>query len=424
MLADSQWHSPERIEEYQLARLRHLTLFASRRTAYGRQHFDFERVAKSAGLSEALRHLPILTRERLRDEPASLKPDAVPKGHKAVTELSSSGSTGLVVKLSAGKPWLRWQSALGLRSHLWGGSRFRRAIGIIRRRPPGDAMYPEGKSARRWGPVAGIPFPTGPAYLLNAYTSLDEQWEWLRRIRPDYLLVVPSVLRNFAGRADAAELDLKGIRTIGEVVDDDLRARVRDSFGVRIHDLYSSEECGTLAIQCPEAGVYHVQSEALIVEVLNDAGEPCCPGEIGRVVATPLYNFATPLIRYELNDYAEAGGSCSCGRGLPVIRRIMGRRRNLLTTPDGRKHWPAMRSIHHIVPIREHQYRQIAPDVIEVWLATAAPVTEEQEHKMREALRKGLIGGQPAPFEFRFRYVSEFPRNPNGKHEEFVSLIA
>jgi hypothetical protein len=76
------------------------------------------------------------------------------------------------------------------------------------------------------------------------------------------------------------------------------------------------------------------------------------------------------------------------------------------------------------VPIREHQYRQIAPDVIEVWLATAAPVTEEQEHKMREALRKGLIGGQPAPFEFRFRYVSEFPRNPNGKHEEFVSLIA
>ena len=36
-----------------------------------------------------------------------------------------------------------------------------------------------------------------------------------------------------------------------------------------------------------------------------------------------------------LNDYAEAGGPCPCGRGLPTVKRFLGRERNLLRLPDG-----------------------------------------------------------------------------------------
>jgi phenylacetate-coenzyme A ligase PaaK-like adenylate-forming protein len=61
------------------------------------------------------------------------------------------------------------------------------------------------------------------------------------------------------------------------------------------------------------------------VEVLDEEGRPCAPGETGRVVATSLNNFAMPLIRYETGDTAEVGAPCPCGRGLPVLTRIMGR---------------------------------------------------------------------------------------------------
>ena len=44
----------------------------------------------------------------------------------------------------------------------------------------------------------------------------------------------------------------------------------------------------------------------------------------GRIVVTALNNFATPLIRYEIGDYAEVGEICSCGRG---FRPPTGRRR-------------------------------------------------------------------------------------------------
>jgi len=61
-----------------------------------------------------------------------------------------------------------------------------------------------------------------------------------------------------------------------------------------------------------------------------------CAGQVGRVVVTDLHNFATPLIRYDLGDYAEMADTCPCGRGLPALKRIMGRRRNMVRLPDGR----------------------------------------------------------------------------------------
>ena len=84
--------------------------------------------------------------------------------------------------------------------------------------------------------------------------------------------------------------------------------------------MYSCEEAGYIALQCPQAEHYHCQSESVLVEVLDDEGRPCTPGQVGKVVLTALHNFAMPLIRYENQDYAEVGPPCACGRGLPVKR--------------------------------------------------------------------------------------------------------
>jgi phenylacetate-CoA ligase len=425
-LADSQWFARETVEQNQLAKLKRLARFVSRQTRYGRE-LNAAALERATTLAEALSLLPILDRNRLRDDRAGLEPAQLPPGHTLKSELSSSGSTGMVVRIAATNVWLRLQRVLGLRAQFWAGREFHRTVGVIRRLDPGNAAYPAGRLLQRWAPRADVPFRTGRAFLLNAYTPLDQQWEWLNRVRPFYLMTVPSILRSFAKREDAASLGLAGISTLGEVVDSELRTLVQSRFNLPINDVYSSEEAGTIAIQCPDEPVYHAQGEGLIVEVLNGSGAPCQAGEIGRVVVTPLHNYATPLLRYEMNDFAEAGDACACGRGLPVIRRIMGRRRNILVTPDGREFWPSLmpRAMQNIVSMREYQFRQTARDTIEVWVAVDNPATAEQEERLRKVLAEGLLGtkGMIAPFEFRFRYLPEFPRNPNGKHEEFVSLL-
>src|SRR3546814_13116510 len=99
---------------------------------------------------------------------------------------------------------------------------------------------------------------------------------------------------------------------------------------MRISD-WSSDVCSSdlyLALQCPEHEHYHVQSEAVLLEVLDEEDRPCRPGEVGRVVVTPLTNFAMPMIRYAVGGLAAVGAPCPCGRGLPVLTRILGRARD------------------------------------------------------------------------------------------------
>ena len=124
----------------------------------------------------------------------------------------------------------------------------------------------------------------------------------------------------------------------------------------------------------------------MIVEVVDASGEACRPGEIGQVLVTPLFNYATPLLRYELGDYAEVGEACACGRGLPVLRRILGRERNaLLGTQTGERYWPAFgsRTFTEIAPIIQHQFVQRDLKSIEARFITERPLTTTEEANWR-----------------------------------------
>ena len=216
---------------------------------------------------------------------------------------------------------------------------------------------------------------------------------------------------------------LRQIRTIGETLTPDIRLAARRVLGAAIADTYSSEEAGIVALQCPLSGLYHVMAESLIVEVLNAQNEPCVPGEIGRVVVTDLHNFATPLVRYELGDYAEMAHACPCGRGLPALKRIVGRNRNMVRLPDGRTSWPLVGFARYrdIAPIRQYQLIQRELDAIEVRLVSDVSLTTEQERQLGDVIRASL----GFAFHLRFTYFPvQIPRGRGGKFEEFVCELA
>ena len=187
----------------------------------------------------------------------------------------------------------------------------------------------------------------------------------------------------------------------------------------RVTDIYSANEVGYLALQCPGRDSYHVQAESCFVEVLDDAGAPCGPGQSGRVVVTPLHNFAMPLIRYELGDYAEVGAACPCGRGLPVLSRVLGRTRNMVVLPNGDRRWPIFGAFHfaEIAPVRQHQLIQRGATQVEVRLVVDRALTDPELARIRGRVVESL----GFPFELVFSFPSEIGRSPGGKYEEFRS---
>jgi len=120
------------------------------------------------------------------------------------------------------------------------------------------------------------------------------------------------------------------------------------------------------------------------------------------VVLTTLLNFASPLIRYALGDYVAVGHSCAWGRGLPVIRRVLGRERNLIILPDGRRHWPSFpeHDWMPIAPIRQLQLVQKTPQSIEARIVAPRPLTEQEQVRLIDVLNASL--GYPFLLLFRW----------------------
>ncbi|MGH7185727.1 MAG: phenylacetate--CoA ligase family protein, partial [Pseudomonadota bacterium] len=214
---------------------------------------------------------------------------------------------------------------------------------------------------------------------------------------------------------------LKQVLTISETLPPGLRDLCRDAWGAPVVDLYSSREAGYIALQCPESERYHIQAEGMLVEILDSEGLPCPPGACGRVVVTPLHNFAMPLLRYELGDVAEAGHPCSCGRGLPVIDRILGRRQNMLSRPDGTELWPLFSSsdiaaMLAAATIRRYQIAQVAPSRLELRVETAEPLSQAQAAALAAAVGRKFSH----LFQVSVRREAALEPGPSGKFEDVV----
>ena len=174
-----------------------------------------------------------------------------------------------------------------------------------------------------------------------------------------------------------------------------------------------------MAIECPDApGSYHVQSESVLLEIIDQRGEPCPEGVPGRVIVTDLHNLATPVIRYEIGDIAEWGTPCACGRGLPVLRRIVGRTLSLLRLANGDTLVPDIerQELHLIAPISEAQVIQRGFTEMEVRLTVDRPLTDDELARVSRAVSHGLHDRE---FDLRFVFMAHIPRSQAGKFEAF-----
>jgi phenylacetate-CoA ligase len=217
---------------------------------------------------------------------------------------------------------------------------------------------------------------------------------------------------------------LREVATLGEALDAGVREACEKSWKVKVVDAYSSQELGLIAAQCPDHPKqhYHVVAENVLLEVLNERGEPARPGEVGRMVLTDLHNFATPLIRYEIGDLAEMGSPCPCGRGLPMIARVLGRTRNMLVLPSGEQMCPRFTYEEFLfkLPIRQFQVIQENLETLAVRLVADRKLAPEEEKTVRDT----ILAKTRHPFAIRIDYVTEIPRAASGKFEEFRSEVA
>lgn len=286
-------------------------------------------------LEQTLREVEPLTRKNLQSEFDRLSAKFPKREALGVAQGTSSGSTGTPVRFERStRLYVPLYSAVSYLCSRWHSIDQQKPLGVIGDKSKDKESAPLGLPYRWLGPVAaGFERSTRDR-------EISETYEYCARKNPTYLQCGPTLLSSLARYAmenRRNELRPEKALTFGSAVTDETRALVLDGLGTKIIDRYSCEETGYIALQCPNHNHFHVISPVTLVEIVDDDGEPCPPGKPGRVLLTSMQSYAMPLLRYEIGDMAEWGEPCDCGITLPVISKIWGRTRHLITTPDGRK---------------------------------------------------------------------------------------
>lgn len=368
------------------------------------------------------RQIPILKRQEVQAAGSELHSARIPTAFASTSESTTSGSTGKPITIKKSAIDQLFFLTNNLRIYRWAGLDFSKSVANIVFQTAWSKKFEENNQAIPWA----TGHVSGPMYHFNVTRTTNDKIDWLLKTKPAYLVTYPSCLEDIIKQCQRRDITfpwLEHVITTSEMLDQGTRAFCETAWGVPVTDLYSSQETGIIAVQCPDSSQYHTMAESIMVEVLRDDDTPCKPGEIGKLVVTPLHNFVMPLIRYELGDYAEVGDSpCTCGRGLPVIKRICGRYRNLMVNPAGERFWPTQGGIGTLAKLASFTQVQIIQNTInelEVRLVVEKPLTDEQEDNIRHHFQGSLW----PEINVSVSYVQGIPRSASGKFEDFICKV-
>ncbi len=421
-LEQSQWWPPQALLDNQFRQLRPLLRHAAETVPfYGERLRDAGLDPGKPLTAETWIRLPVLTRREVQGSFDALQSQRIPKAHGALYEVFTSGSTGMPVRVvKTALAQFFWRT-FTLRSYLWHGYDLGGTLAAIRPTKEADAAYPDGQASETWGISLDGAFATGASALLDIGSKIHEQVDWLQRQDPDYLITYPSnlgALTKFCRDRDIRLPRLRCVQTVSELLYPEVREACREVWGVPVTDTYSTEEVGYIGVQCPESDHLHVLAEGALVEVVDERGAPCAPGKVGQVVVTPLHNFAMPLIRYAVGDLAEAGSPCACGRGLPVLARVLGRLRSMVRLPNGELHYANFQDLlKGFDQINQFQIVRVAEQALEMKLVAA----RELEAGEAEALAARVRERFKYSFAVAFSYHDEIERSAGGKFEDYRS---
>ena len=205
------------------------------------------------------------------------------------------------------------------------------------------------------------------------------------------------------------------------------RKLIRDAFGTEPCSNYAAYEAFAIACECEAHEGLHIAAEDLIVEIVDNFGQPVPDGVEGRIVLTNLHNLGMPFIRYDLGDCGTLlNGRCACGRSLPRLGSLVGRKSRYLVTRSGRRVFPGTLFLDRLAGLGMRQYQIIQEDMDNVTMKLVpAPGTSSAaeiaalEERVREMFEQGL-GTEMA---LRIEFFDRIEPTSAGKHVFMLSKL-
>ena len=407
----SQWLPAERIAELQWQKLKQLIEHCWREVPY------YQRSWKKLGITpddlrsfDDFAQLPILTKPEIR---ANFEDLHAPSLRKSLLYKTTGGSTGEPLKFGYTRESYERRIAMMWRSYAWAGARMgRRTLYLW-----GMHIVDPSRTHRIKEAIYHAAFNR---HMLNAFLMSEERMPGyvarFNNFRPEVVVGYARPLLRMAEWILQHNLKVnrpQAILSAAEGLHEVQRRVIEQAFDCPVFNTYGCREVMLIASQCERRDGLHINADHLRVELesmqTNPAGD-----RIGEVVLTDLHNYGMPLLRYVNGDLATAAdGECACGRGLPRLQRIDGRKLDTLRTPAG-----------HILPgeyivyaflgtdrVKQYQVVQRELSVLDVYIVPEPGFSESNRQHVRNELAR-VLGDSVS---IRFHEVEQIATSASGK---------
>ena len=332
--------SPERIARRQRRRIRAIVAHAFASVPYYAQTMRELRLEpRDIRRAEDLSALPLIDSSTVRaDERQFLSSRIPPERRRA---LHTSGSHGG----HQGDVWWDTRSLLHKLAYL---ERDRAVMGRLIGRAFGHRqlyLLPHGAQGfllrSWWNEWTLAPRRLATRVVEPAETPYEVLRDRIRAERPDVVYSYGSFGEHFARWLTAQDERLDAVRVWcygGDGMTRPARALLEERTGAMVYSTYQASETGRLGFECEQRSGWHLNIDLCAVRLVDVNGTTVPAGSEGEVVVSNLHNRATVLLNYRLGDRAIlADAPCPCGRGLPVLRELLGRPTEVVQLADGRE---------------------------------------------------------------------------------------
>lgn len=257
-----------------------------------------------------------------------------------------------------------------------------------------------------------------PSYIMSDEILLD-YIDDLNRFSPKFLRGYPSSICTIANFIQSKNLEIefkpKAILTTGEKLLKNQKEIIEDVFRASVFDNYGLNDGGVSAYECEMHNGMHIDMERAVLEVVDENKKQII-GKPGKILATSLYNYAMPFIRYDTGDYGIlAENMCACGRQLPLIKEIVGRTVDVIEICDKKIRFPT--ALFGKLDIIKYQIILETENSILIRIVKGKTYCDNDEQFIRKWV-KDYIG----PVDTTFEYVSSIAPYKGNKHKYLIDM--
>lgn len=409
---EAQWWPKEKIESWQLERLRMIVYFAYQNTVGYRQLYDEAKITPNdIQTLNDIRLLPFTTKELLRDNIKDFTVSSI--DGKGLYTSTTGGSTGIPFKFYVDRN--NADAEYGFMYNAWESIGWKETDFGIRLR--GSHLGDENHLMKKIG------------YRLFALSSsfmTEENYEKymciIEQSKATYLHVYPSTIADLSNliinHHDEGRLRIKQIFLGSENLYSWQIELVRTAFPeVRLMSWYGHSERAVWAPWCEKEERYHLNPFYGYNEIMQ--GErPVNEGEVGELVGTAFWMFGTPFIRYRTNDYAEKGPNhcVKCGRQFQLLNYVDGRATEIIIGRTGRRisltvFAGSIMHGHTFEHISQFRFIQYEAGKLQLAIVPSVGYSETDEMHLEESI-KSFLGDD---FIFEIKKVKELSKTKSGK---------